>query len=428
MIAPAIDNIATDLHIASSVTAEIGLSVFLLGLGFGPLLLSPLSEIYGRVPVLLIGNLFYLIWNTACGFAHTEGELFAFRLLTGLGASAPLAVGGGMIADLWSDEQRGRALAIYTLGPLCGPALGPIVGGFIAEYTTWRWVFWSASIADLVFQALANSFLRETYAPKILQIKARKLQKSANSAMKYHTEFDDPGKSLSMLLRLNLVRPVKMLSSQVIIQVLSIYMAILYGMMFLMLFTFPLLWTTVYHESLSIGGLNYISTGIGFTIGSQVCGPLNDKIYTSLKARNDGIGKPEFALPLLFPGSMLVPAGLFLYGWTGQYGSKIHWIVPNIGAAIFCAGFIVCFQCIQTYTMHAYGRYTASALSTMNVTKSLAGFGLPLLGPIMFAHLEFGWGCTVPGGVALVLGIVTPWGLWNYGERLRIRSTYASEE
>ena len=128
MVAPAGDAIGKELVIHDASVVQLCLSVFLLGLGFGPLLLSPLSEVYGRRKVLLIGNLFYLIWNTLCGFANNQGSLIAFRLLTGIGASAPLAVGGGIIGDLWPPENRGKVLAIYTCGPMLGPALGPIAG------------------------------------------------------------------------------------------------------------------------------------------------------------------------------------------------------------------------------------------------------------------------------------------------------------
>ena len=68
------------------------LSVFVLAYAIGPLVLGPMSEIYGRVPVLQLANLFYLVFNTACGASKNKGEMIAFRFLSGLGGSAPLAV------------------------------------------------------------------------------------------------------------------------------------------------------------------------------------------------------------------------------------------------------------------------------------------------------------------------------------------------
>jgi multidrug resistance protein len=268
MLSPAINAIGADLHDGNAVHLELTLSIFLLGLGFGPLLLSPLSEIHGRVPVLITGNLFFIVWNTASGFVHTAGQLMAFRLLAGIGASAPLAIGGGLLSDLWEPERRGQALAMYTSGPLLGPAVGPIIGAYVAQGTSWRWIFWVVSIASGGFQLLALLFLKESYPPKLLADKAEKLRKETGNPALY-TQYEEPDRTLAKLLKTNLIRPVKLLSTQVIIMILSLLMSSLYGIMYLLLFTFPILWTDRYHESVATGSLNYISTGLGFVVGSQ---------------------------------------------------------------------------------------------------------------------------------------------------------------
>ena len=201
-------------------------------------------------------------------------------------------------------------------------------------------------------------------------------------------------------------------------------MAYLYGLMYLVLSTFPLLWTDNYHENLGIGGLNYISLGVGFFLGSQVCAPLNDRIYRRFRARNNGEGKPEFRVPIMNAGSILVPVGLFIYGWTAQY--KVHWIGPNIGAAVFAMGMIIGFQCIQTYLVDAYTRFAASAVAASTVLRSLAGFGFPLFAPYMYAKLDYGWGNSLLGFIAIALGIPAPLLLWTFGQRLRERSKFAA--
>ncbi|PQE25914.1 mfs multidrug transporter protein [Rutstroemia sp. NJR-2017a BBW] len=414
MISPSTAAIGVSLHTDDFVKIELVMSIFLLGIGFGPLVLGPLSEMNGRVPVLLYGNLFFILWNTVCGFSQNIGELTAFRLLSGFGGSAPLAVGGGLLSDLWKPEERGRALAIYTAGPLLGPAIGPIIGGYITQHATWRWIFWAVSIASACFEILAFCFLKETHPPQLLAQKAKRLRKETGD-LNLRTEYDSSDRTVMKLLRTNLVRPIRMISTQIIIQVLSIYMAVLYGIMFLVLFTFPLLWTNVYHQSVSTGSLNYISTGVGYTLGAQAGGALNDWIYAKLKSRNNDVGTPEFRVALMVPGSILIPIGLFIYGWTGQYHT--HWIAPNIGVAVFCMGTIMCFQGIQTYTIDAYSRYAASAISTLNALRSLTGFTFLLFAPTMYDRL----GC-VPVSIA----IFVPAALWKYGASLRKRSTYAS--
>jgi hypothetical protein len=242
--------------------------------------------------------------------------------------------------------------------------------------------------------------------------------------MQLHTEYDSPDKTLLKTLEVALQRPFKLLGTQPIVQVLACYMAYLYGLMYLMLSTFPLLWSDRYHESVGIGSLNFISMGLGFFIGTQTCAPLNDAIYRRLKKRNGGVGQPEFRVPMMIPASFLVPIGLFWYGWSAQ--AEVHWILPNIGACIFCAGTIVGFQCIQTYLVDSYTRYAASAIAGATVLRSLAGFGFPLFAPAMFKALDFGWTNSLLAFVALGLGVPAPFLLWKFGAALRAKSQYAA--
>jgi multidrug resistance protein len=423
MVAPALTSIASQFNITNEVELSLTLSIFVLAYAVGPLFLGPLSEMYGRVIVLQLANAFYLCFNLGCGFAQSKGQMIAFRFLAGLGGSAPLAIGGGVLSDLFRAEERGRAISIYSLAPLLGPAVGPIAGGFISEKTSWRWVFWATTIADAVIQVSGLFFLQETYAPVLLHRKKLKLIKETGNE-NLHTEYDHPDRTVLRTLQISLGRPFKLLGTQIIVQVLALYMAYLYGLMYLVLSTFPTLWSNVYHESIGIGGLNYISLACGFFIGTQVCAPLQDRIYTALKARNDGQGKPEFRVPLMIPGAVLVPVGLFWYGWTAD--KQTHWILPNIGAAIFAAGVITGFQCIQTYIVDSYTRYAASAIGAATVLRSMAGFGFPLFGPYMYARLGYGWGNSVLGFLAIGLGWPAPILLWLYGEKLRKRSTFAS--
>ena len=222
----------------------------------------------------------------------------------------------------------------------------------------------------------------------------------------------------------SLVRPFILLGTQPIVQALAVYMAYLYGLTYLVLSTFPGLWDTQYGESVGIGGLNYISLGVGLFLGTQICAPVNDRIYRRLKKRNNDSGRPEFRIPLMVPGSFLVPIGLFIYGWTAQY--KAQWIGPNIGAALFSSGVVIGFQCIQTYLVDSYTRYAASAVAAATVLRSLAGFGFPLFAPAMYNALQYGWGNSLLGFIALGLGVPAPWLLWFFGKKLRERSPFAA--
>ena len=297
------------------------------------------------------------------------------------------------------------------------------MGGFITERTSWRWTFWVVSIADGFVQVLGFLFLRETYAPSILGKKAHKLREATgNTAL--HTKWEASGRNFSKKLKLALVRPFILLGTQPIMQVLAVYLAYLYGLMYLLLTTFPALWTERYHETIGVGGLNYISLGLGYLVGTQSTARLNDTIYKILKKRSGkDVGQPEYRLPLLVPGALLVPVGLVWYGWSAQ--KQLHWIMPNIGIAIFGVGTKIASQCTQTYAVDTYTLYAASAGAAGTFLRSLAGFGFPLFAPYMYDSLGYGWGNSLLALIALSLGVPAPFLLWRYGPWLRARSQYA---
>ncbi|QGA12702.1 hypothetical protein EYB26_000346 [Talaromyces marneffei] len=425
MVAPDLTAIAKDLNIANGVELEMTLSIFVLAYSIGPLFLGPLSEIYGRAIVLQLANLFFLVFNIACGVAQTKTQMIVFRFLAGLGGSAPLAIGGGVMSDCFRPEERGRAVAVYSLAPLLGPAVGPIAGGFIAENTTWRWCFYSTSILTGVIQFAGLFILQETYGPKLLNRKAKKLRKETQD-LSWHTEYEDTSRTFTTILSTAMCRPFILLATQPIVQALALFMAYIYGLMYLMLASFPTVWTgpDYYNESVGIGGLNYISLGLGFFIGSQISARLIDLVYRRLKARNGGVGAPEFRTPLLGIGALAIPIGLFIYGWTAEY--RTHWIAPNIGAVIFSIGAIMTFQCIQTYLVDSYTRYAASALAAATVLRSLAGFGFPLFAQYMYSALHYGWGNSLLAFIGIGIGIPAPLLLWKYGAKLRAMSPFAA--
>lgn len=141
IMAPALGTIASDFDM-SRTESMMALSVYLIAAAFGPLVIGPMSEVWGRRPILHATSLWFLGWNIVCGFANSGSLLIAARLMAGFGASAIYALAGGVLGDVWRAEQRGMSLSLYLLIPLLGAAVGPILGGFIVEHTTWRWMFW----------------------------------------------------------------------------------------------------------------------------------------------------------------------------------------------------------------------------------------------------------------------------------------------
>lgn len=187
-------------------------------------------------------------------------------------------LGAGVLSDLWCSEERGRSLAIYTLVPLLGPTIGPTVGGYVVQSYSWRWIFIGSSAFTAIFLILGLFLLHETFGPLLLKRRRAPL-------LAHRSERNDNNKlvtthwaALVKLVRVDLARPFILLGTQPIIQTVSLFMAYLFGLNFLTISTFQTLWVESYGQSVSQGSLNYISISLGFVIGCEIAGPLNDRV------------------------------------------------------------------------------------------------------------------------------------------------------
>jgi multidrug resistance protein len=420
IMAPALSTIAQELRM-SGTEAVMAMSVYLLATAFGPLVIGPISEVYGRKPVLHATNIWFFVWNIVCGFARNKAELLAARFLAGFGASAVYALGGGVLGDIWRPEQRGRSLGLYLLIPLLGAAMGPILGGFIVEGTTWRWIFWSTSILQGAMIIGSISFFSETHAPTILRKKAKHLRKITGDP-RYYTEEDvlALGRSISWVLMRSLSRPMRLLLFHPIVQVQACLSAFSYGILYLVLSTFSDLYIKQYQKSISTSGLHYIAICLGEVAGGQIGGPLMDFVFNRMTRQAGGVSKPEFHVPLMLPGAILTPIGLFIYGWAAQ--RHLQWIVVDIGAALLCFGMQMGGQAMQAYVIDTYPNHTSSASAASQFLRSITAFGFPLFAPTMYAALGYGWGNSLLAFCAIGIGIPAPLFIWLYGPKLRARA------
>ncbi|KAG6897163.1 hypothetical protein C0992_003669 [Termitomyces sp. T32_za158] len=220
----------------------------------------------------------------------TPTQILVLRFLAGFGGAAPQSLGGGVVGDLWSPEERGLAMSIYSLAPLVGPATGPLVGGWIAERATWPWAFWSVSIADALLQIVGFIYLRETYAPELLKRKAREMRKSTGNE-KLRSPFERPDRHWTAILARGMVKPIVFLGTEPIVQ--SGFLADIEVYKLNILTAFVEVFTILYGESSGIAGIHYLAIALGSTFGGQVGSRVLNSVYRKLKAKNGGIGTPE---------------------------------------------------------------------------------------------------------------------------------------
>ena len=163
----------------SEVAATLGLTLFVAGYGLGPMVWAPMSEIpqIGRNPVYIGTLIVFVIFQVPTALAVNFGMLLAFRFLTGFIGSPVLATGGASIADIVSPKKRAYAIGIWGISAVCGPVLGPLVGGFAAQAENWKWPIWELMWLSGFTLALLIFLLPETSSTNILYRRARRLRK-----------------------------------------------------------------------------------------------------------------------------------------------------------------------------------------------------------------------------------------------------------
>lgn len=181
--------------------------------------------------------------------------------------------------------------------------------------------------------------MRETYAYTILEKKTKKLR--AETGNEKLRSAADTGVTPQELFSTSIIRPTKMLLFSPIILLLSLYMAIIYGYLYLLFTAMPTLYAVQYGFSTGSIGLTYIGSGIGSILGLALSGGLSDRLMTRLTAKNGGEPKPEYRLPTMVIASFFVPLGLFVYGWTAE--KNLHWILPIVGMGFLSFGMMCAF-------------------------------------------------------------------------------------
>ncbi|KAJ5652797.1 hypothetical protein N7507_010223 [Penicillium longicatenatum] len=411
--APGTSLMDADFGVTSTILSSFSVSVFVLGFAVGPLILSTLSEIYGRQPVLNIMDVFFTLWHIGCALSPNIASLIIFRFLAGVGGSACLSVGGGVIADLFPIHQRGKANAMFTFGPLIGPIVGPILGGFISQRAGWRWVYWVLLITCGVMTCVNVVIGQETNPSVLIHRKTMALRKEPGQE---HFQSLYPPKTRALILQ-GMKRPFKILCSPIFF-LLALYMSFIFGLLYLLFTTMSTLFTDNYGWPVELCGLAYLGIGIGFGLGNFLVAKISDPTVIRLTKANNGVYKPEMRLaPCLF-FAPFIPISFFWYGWTAD--KHVHWIVPIIGLFPFGLGMIGIFAPIQTYFIDASGAYAASAVAGLTAMRCLFGAFLPLAGPSMYSALGLGWGNSLLGFIALGL-TPAPILIYKFGTTIRER-------
>ncbi|KAL1631709.1 hypothetical protein SLS56_004383 [Neofusicoccum ribis] len=432
IIAPAASFIDAEFHNESSTLSSLITTIYVLGFmnavkvshssadqfngQVGPLLLSPLSELYGRRPVYNCANVFFTLTHIGAALAPNIGQLLAFRLLSGIGASACLSIGGGVLADLFDLHERGVPNAVLTLGSMFGPVLGPLIGGIITEQVDWRWIFRVLLIACAAV-TIFMFVLPETNAPVLLQRKTQRLRDEL-SRPELQSAYDvdkEPTKSGALIARA-VLRPWLLLFRSPLLPLLCLEVGFISGLLYLLLTTTSTFFRTVYGWSLSTAGLAYLGLGAGSLLGLVLFAQASDAVVARLAAANGNAYRPEMRLATAFVPALFIPVSFFWYGWSTH--ARAHWAVAVLSLAPFGFAQVGLNAAAQAYLIDASGPYAASSYACVTAVRCVFGAVMPLAGPSLYRNLGLGWGNSLLGFVSLAM-VPFPVLIYRYGAKLR---------
>ncbi|KAJ7803201.1 major facilitator superfamily domain-containing protein [Mycena olivaceomarginata] len=421
-----IPGLMQEFHVSLTM-ATLGLTLYVLAYGIGPMFLTPLQELplLGRNPVYMATLFLFLIFQIPMITAKNMNTVLAMRFLTGLFGSPALATGGASMADIFPSSQHPYVLGIWALGAVAGPITGPVIGGFAAQAESWRWPILELLWISGFTLAFLGLLLPETHGPTILLRRAQRLRVlTGNVELRTATERADETASVGKVVYDALVLPL-VLSIEPLLLFANVYVGFTYAVFYLWFEAFPLVFGEIYHFNEGLSGLPFL--------GFLVSGSLTYTVYCLYQmyhmaprnARAAAVGKdlsPEIKLEIGLMASIFIPTSVLIFGFASK--TTIHWIVPIIGAALYLPGLYLIFQSIIVYLTTAYPDYGAPVLAANALFRSSIACVFPLFGRAFFRNLGLGPGSAVLAGISFFL-IAVYWLLFRYAHVLRKRSKYA---
>ncbi|KAL7930085.1 major facilitator superfamily domain-containing protein [Trichoderma chlorosporum] len=417
----ATSTVAEKFHVGLEV-GILGTSFYVLGFAFGPSLWAPLSELKGRRLPILVSVFGFSVFTIATATAKDIQTILICRFFAGFFGSCPLAVVAAVFSDMFDNRTRGTAIAIFSMTVFTGPMLAPFIGGFIvSSHLGWRWTEYLAAIMGFFALILDIFFLSESYPPVILVSKASELRRRTKN-WGIHAKQEEIEVDFGELISKNFSRPLRLLFTEPIILLLSIYMSFIYGLLYLFFTAYPLVFVGVHHFNPGQAGLAFFGMIIGELIATVVI-ILQVPWYNRKLEANHGIPIPEWRLPNMMVGGIAFAGGIFWFGWTG-FTDSIHWAAPAVSGILTGFGLMSIFLQALNYIVDAYLMFAASALAGNTLLRSLFGAAFPLFGRQMFTGMHIEWAATLLGCVALALCPI-PFIFYFYGAKIRAKSKIA---
>ncbi|KUJ24667.1 MFS general substrate transporter [Mollisia scopiformis] len=402
----------------SEVAESLATGLYLIAFGVGSLIAAPLSETVGRNPVYLATLSLLMIFIMASGLAPNIGAQLAFRFIAGLFGCTPLTTFGGSMADMFYPMQRTYIFPICCSLSFLGPFLAPMVGAFIGQssHISWRWTEWVSLILAGLITGAIFLFVPETYAPILLKWKAKNLR-TITGDDRFMAEVELSQESFPKRVLISCRRPFRMFFTEIMVLLFTMYLVIVYIVLFGFLTGYEFIFGDVYDLSQGSTGLAFIGMNVGFLIASAIVPYIYVK-YKRASEKVDGDVAPEDRLWYAMYGAPWLPISLFWMAWT-DYASVSYWS-PLVASVTFGFSVQAIFISTYQYLIDSYEEYAASALVSATFMRYLAAGVMVVVSIPMYKNLGVHWSLTLLGCISMLLTPV-PYVFYKYGNVIRER-------
>jgi multidrug resistance protein len=394
------------------------------GFAVGPLIWAPLSEMYGRQILFFVTFACFTVFNAGVPGSKNIATVIILRFVAGTFGSSPLTNAGGVVADMFPARQRGLAMSVFATAPFLGPAIGPIVGGFLGKSSGWKWLTGFLAAFSGFCWMLGTVAVPETYGPVLLRRRAEALSKKTGKVYRSKIDVDKSVIGLGDAFKTTLSRPWILLMREPIVLILCSYIAIIYGTLYMMFAAYPIVYQEGRGWSEGIGGLAFIGVLIGMLAAVTYSIYLVNPRYQKAVDKYGGFAPPEARLPAAMLGGICLPIGLFWFAWTNS--PTLPWAASIAAGIPFGFGMVLVFLSITNYLVDSYTIFAASVLAANSILRSTFGAAFPLFTTQMYARLGIHWASSVPAFLALAC-VPFPFLFYKYGAAVRKKCKFAAE-
>ncbi|KAF3385140.1 hypothetical protein F1880_003097 [Penicillium rolfsii] len=424
----AADVTAAEYDVSQEVMS-LGVALFIAGFATGPLVFAPMAEVVGNAPVLAIALAGCALFQIPLALAQSVTTILVCRFLAGMLGSGGLAVGSGILADIYGPITRGVAVGMSASIMNIGSIIAPIAGAYIVDRYGWRWTAWVTLILCGIVGIHAALLLRESSHNRILMRRAAKLRRETGN-MNLRARAEMASLEPQVLLRKYCTKPVRMFTQEPILIVMTIYLTLVYGTLYLSYQLFPKAfqnrgWSkptaTLPFVSVGLGVLSALGLFSLFTMTWYKTRWLASQKGKTEEGRDSlSLITPEHRLPPMILGAVILPPALLWFGWSGN----IHWASQLIACFFIGMALQVIFISGIVYIVDTYLLNTVSAISIHVMVRSLVSAVFPIIEGPMYETLHINWSATLLAGLSAVI-MVSPIVFMIYGSRIRSWSRFS---